>query len=171
MSNVCYTRAAVSGFVATFVMTVTGLWMAGVGLPRMDVGAMVLAGMNGPLEEGASPTYASIAWGQAAHFLNGIVLAFIYAMWLYRPLPGPDLVKGVIYGVLTTLAAGVVVVPIITAAAGQPSGILMTNAPDTFIRIVGSLVVHLAYGVTLGIAYKPRSGAGGREQSLDQGAV
>jgi len=153
MRYVCFRRAAVAGFFATFIMTVTGLWQSGVGLPRMDVGAMLMAGINGPMEEGAEPMYG-IAWGQAAHFLNGVILAFIYAMWLYDRLPGPGVVKGAIYGVITTLIAGLAVVPIVTAAAGQPAGVLFANTENAVMRIIGALVTHLAYGVALGVGYR-----------------
>jgi len=155
MPTVNFWRAAVAGFFATFIMTATGLWQPGLGLPRVDVGMMTMGGLNGPLEEGAEPTYG-IAWGQAAHFLNGIVLAFIYAMWVHGRLPGPGWIKGLIYGVILTVIAGVVVAPIVTAAAGQPAGILFANTESPVMRVIGALVIHLAYGIALGLGYKHR---------------
>jgi len=150
MSQVAHRRVVVVGLIATFVMTMVGLWSPALGLPRLDVGAMMAAGINGAVEEGADPTY-SVAWGQAAHFANGVILALIYAIWLHRRLPGPAVARGAIYGVLTSIAAWVVVVPIATAAAGQPSGVLLLNTTDVGARLLASLIGHLAYGVTLAV--------------------
>lgn len=141
-------RVMVAGLIATFVMTMIGMWNPALGLPKLDVGAIMTASMNGPPVNGAEPAY-SIAWGQAVHFANGVILALIYAIWLHDRLPGGVIVKGAIYGVITSIAAWLIVVPIATAAAGQPSGLFMVNAPDTPIRLIASLIGHVAYGITL----------------------
>ncbi|GBD39161.1 hypothetical protein HRbin37_01428 [bacterium HR37] len=139
MSRENFMRSVLAGFIATYVMTMTGFWQAGLGLPKIDVGAMLAANMG--------HTYA---WGQLAHFINGIILALIYAKWLYKVLPGHRVVKGIIYGIITTIAAGLVVVPL-----ASPAGVFFTRTPNPAIMIIGSLVIHLAYGFTLGVIYCP----------------
>lgn len=139
-----FIRATVAGFLATFTFTMAGFWGVGIGLPKIDVGALMAASMG-----------HAYGWGQTAHFLNGIVLALIYAFWLYHWLPGPRLVKGFVYGILTTIAAGLIVVPLASTAAQEPSGIFFANAPNTGLMILAALIVHLVYGLTLGALYKP----------------
>src|SRR5579862_7541313 len=49
--------------------------------------------------------------GLALHLVNGVVLAFIYALVVQPFLPGPSLVKGALYGVVLWLIMMVVVLP------------------------------------------------------------
>lgn len=144
MSGSNFLRAITAGFIATFVMTVTGFWQAGIGLPKFDVGSMLAANMG-----------HGYGWGQAAHFIDGMLLALIYARWLYRVLPGPVLVRGILYGIITTVAAGVIVVPLITASLAEPAGFFFARTPMPGMMILGSLIIHLAYGIILGILYIP----------------
>ena len=144
MSQANFLRAVVAGFIATYVMTMTGFWQAGIGLPRMDVGAMLAGNMG-----------HSYNWGQTAHFLNGILMGLVYAQWLYGRLPGVPLVKGILFGIMATVAAGLVVVPIITASMENPAGVFFSKTPMPGAMIMGSLAVHLAYGIALGLTYRP----------------
>lgn len=96
-----------------------------------------------------------MAGGQAAHFLNGIILALIYARWFYGRLPGAALVKGVLYGFIATIAAVAVVVPMISASMPNPVGIFFSNTPMPGAMLLGALIGHLAYGVVLGFTYSP----------------
>lgn len=144
MSQTNFLRAVVAGVIATYVMTMTGFWQAGIGLPKMDPAGMMAAQMG-----------QGYGWGQAAHFLNGIILALIYARWFYGRLPGARLVKGAIYGVIATIAAVAVVVPLISASLPHPVGIFFGNTPMPGAMLFGALVGHLAYGVALGLTYTP----------------
>lgn len=134
----------VAGVVATFVMTMTGFWQAGLGLPPVDVGAMLAGSMNGAHADGQP--YGLVA-GNLAHFANGVVLALIFVAFLQQRLPGGWLLQGLAYAVLTTLAAALVVVPL---AAG--AGIFFTNTPMPGQMTLASTVVHLAYGISLTLA-------------------
>ncbi len=144
MSRTNFLRAMVAGFIATYVMTMTGFWQAGIGLPKMDPAGMMAAQMG-----------QGYGWGQAAHFLNGIILALIYARWLYGLLPGAPLLKGVLFGIMATIAAVVAVVPLISASMPTPVGIFFSNTPMPGAMLLGALIGHLAYGVALGLAYCP----------------
>jgi uncharacterized membrane protein YagU involved in acid resistance len=143
-----FLRAAIAGLIATYVFTMAGFWQVGIGLPKVDVGQMLADNMG-----------RSYIWGQAAHFINGVLLALIYA-WLYRWLPGPGVVKGLLYGILAMIAAGLAIVPLVTASMPAPAGIFFTQTPDPGMMSLGALVAHLLYGITLGIAYRPVEEAG-----------
>lgn len=141
-----------AGLVATFVMTMTGFWQAGLGIPAVDVGGMLAGSMNGAHADGQP--YGVVA-GNLAHFANGVVLALIFVAFLRDRLPGGWIVQGVIYAVLTTLAAAVVVVPL---AAG--AGIFFSNTPMPGPMTLASTVVHVAYGLSLTLTLEV-AGAGG----------
>lgn len=141
MSPANFWRATVAGFLATYVMTMTGFWQAGVGLPKLDTAATLAANMG-----------HGYAWGMAAHFLNGTILALIYATWFYDRLPGGRLAKGVVYGLILTLVAWVVVGPLVS-----PAGPFFLNTPAPLMMLAGSLIVHLGYGIALGLSYTPEA--------------
>jgi hypothetical protein len=90
------------------------------------------------------------AWGMAAHFANGLILALIYAGWFYGRLPGTPLVRAVSYSLILTVIAWVVIGPLVS-----PAGFFFINTPAPHWMLAGSLVVHLAYGVSLGLSYSP----------------
>lgn len=137
---------AAAGVIATFVMTMTGFWQAGLGLPGVDVGAMLTGSMNAA--HGDGDLYGPMA-GNLAHFVNGIVLALIFVAFLQERLPGGWIVQGVIYAVLTTLAATLVVVPL---AAG--AGVFFSKTPMPGMMTLASTVIHLAYGLALTLSLK-----------------
>lgn len=140
-----------AGAIATFVMTMTGFWQAGLGLPAIDVGAMLTGSMNAAHADG--DLYGPVA-GNLAHLVNGIVLALVFVTFLQRRLPGGWIVHGLIYAVLTTLAAALVVVPL---AAG--AGVFFSNTPIPGRMTLASTIVHLAYGLALTLSLEV-AGAG-----------
>jgi len=100
-------QTVVAGLIATFVMTLTGFWQSGLGLPAMDVGAMLTGSMTA-----AHPDVPySLVAGNLVHLFNGIVLALVWVAFLKHRVPGNWIVQGAVYTVLTTLAAVMVVVP------------------------------------------------------------
>lgn len=125
-------RAAVAGVIGTLAMTALLIGAPMMGLPRMDVGAMLGSVMGG-----------SIVIGWMAHFVIGIVLTLAYAVLFVTRLPGRGFVRGATYAVLPWLLAQLVVMP--TMGAGFFSGSLVAAA--------GSLMGHLVYGGVLGAVY------------------
>jgi len=125
-------KAIVGGLVATAAMTVLMLMAPMMGMPPMNIGAMLGSMMGG-----------SVALGWAAHFMIGAVLAVIYAAALAPLLPGPAPVRGMVYGLLPWLLAQVAVMPMM--GAGFFSGSMMMAG--------GSLMGHLVYGAVLGALY------------------
>ncbi len=132
MARLNWTRVIVGGLVATAVMTVLMLMAPAMGLPPMNIGAMLGSVMGG-----------SLFLGWMAHFVIGTVLAIIYATLFVTRLPGPGLVRGALYGLVPWIVAQLVVMPMM--GAGLFGG--------SFGAGFGSLMGHLVYGAVLGGIY------------------
>ena len=132
MTQLIWTRAVIGGLVATAAMTVLMLMAPAMGLPPMNIGAMLGSVMGG-----------SLVLGWMAHFVIGTVLAIIYAAFFAARLPGPGYLRGALYGLLPWIAAQIVVMPMM--GAGLFGG--------SFGGAFGSLMGHLVYGAVLGSIY------------------
>lgn len=143
MNSSTFWRAVIAGFLATFVMTMTGFWQGSLGfLARMDVAGMVAGSMG-----------QSWDWGWLTHHLNGVILALVYVRWIHGRLPGGNLLQGWLYGGIgLTAAAALVVVPL----ANPDAGILFSKTPMPGKMLLSSFVAHSAYGVALGLAFPAR---------------
>ncbi len=133
MSRPNWTRAIVGGLSATVVMTALMLMAPAMGLPPMNIGAMLGSVMGG-----------SLVLGWMAHFVIGTVLAVIYAAVFATRLPGPGFVRGALYGLAPWILAQLVVMPMMGAG---PFG-------GSFGAALGSLMGHLVYGAVLGAVYR-----------------
>jgi len=141
-----WSRSLLGGFVGTLALT---LMMYGVA-PMMGAGKMDIAGMLGKMFGG---------WwiGMLMHFFNGIVIfPLIYALILYRMLPGSPVVKGMMWAAILWLISQLMVMPMMGA------GVFSMNEGG-MMAAIGSLIGHLIYGSLLGgIA---GTGAGANRQS------
>ena len=96
-----YWRGCFSGIIATYLMTVSAYWVSSVGLPPTDPSRLMAYSFG----------QAPYLFGLLAHFMNGIILGLMYARWR-NFVPGNSiLVKGIVIGVLMTLAAQLFVGP------------------------------------------------------------
>ncbi len=132
MTRLDWTRAIGGGLVATAAMTALMLTAPAMGLPPMNVGAMLGAVMGG-----------SLALGWMAHAAAGVALAVAYAALFAARLPGPGALRGALYALLPWIAAQLVVMPMMGAG---PFG-------GSFAAAAGSLMGHLLYGAVLGGIY------------------
>ncbi|MDA0999228.1 MAG: hypothetical protein O2807_01755 [bacterium] len=131
-----YWRAAVCGFVATYVMTVAAQWAGGIGLPRLDPSRLMAFSF------GKSP----YVFGLFAHAMNGVVLGLMYAKW-EKLIPGKNAwIKGIWIGIITTLAAKIIVGPLV----GPPRP-FWGSGP--MLALVTSTIAHLAFGLALAVGY------------------
>jgi len=64
-------------------------------------------------------------------------------------LPGNWLMQGIIYGVLISIVAAVIVSPAISLAAGESFGIFYIDTWFPILNILAGLIMHLGYGITL----------------------
>lgn len=134
-------RAFLGGLVGTIAITT----MMYVVAPMMLGEPMDVARMLGSL--------LGDSWwaGMAMHFVNGsVVFPLIYALVLYKFLPGTPVVKGLTWGITLWLVSQVAVMPMM--GAGFFSGGMMPA--------MGSLVGHIAYGAILGVTAGPLKSIG-----------
>ena len=130
-----------SGMVATFTATTAGYWLPGIGLPRLD-----FATLNGNLivPESAS---ASFSWsiGLLHMFGLGMLLAFLFSVYVERHLPGPGWIRGILWGLVLGIVASLTVLPLLLYGAG-PLGLDWDRAMPLALAIW-----YLTWGGTLGL--------------------
>lgn len=123
-------RVVGAGLLGAVVMSLVGLYGAPLmGIPAMNPADMLAAKMGG-----------ITALGWMGHLMIGVVLALGYAKIFFARLPGPPVVRGVVFSLAPWLMAQLLVIPMM----GMPffSGSLPLA--------LGSLVGHLMYGAVLG---------------------
>jgi len=125
-------KAIVAGIMGTAAMTMLMLLAPKMGMPPMNIGAMLGSVMGG-----------SVILGWAAHFMIGTVLAVSYAAVFAGRLPGAPAVRGAIFSLLPWLMAQLVVMPMM--GLGLFSGSMLAAG--------GSLMGHLLFGVVAGLVY------------------
>jgi uncharacterized membrane protein YagU involved in acid resistance len=125
-------KAIVAGITGTAAMTMLMLLAPKMGMPPMNVGAMLGSVMGG-----------SLALGWAAHFMIGTLLAVSYATVFAGRLPGAPVFRGAIFSLLPWLMAQLVVMPMM--GMGLFSGSVLAAA--------GSLMGHLIFGAVAGQVY------------------
>ena len=95
-------------------------------------------------------TFPFLAW--SIHFLNGIILAELYAAVFKRFLPGPNWLKGVIFGELF-LASTWWLAPFVDKYHPlTKSGELAKLA--TWTSFFQNIVRHFVFGLLLGLLYR-----------------
>lgn len=104
-----FRRAVLAGLAGTAVMTMLMLMAPLMGMPEMNIGAM-LGGFLGVGE--------AVGWGM--HFMIGTVLAVIFSLVFVGRLPGTAVARGAFYGVLVFLLAQLVVMPMMGAGVFSP---------------------------------------------------
>ena len=141
-------RAAYAGVLATVAYTIAMEGdMALTGNRFNDV--RFIQGMIGG-KEAQKKRFSLLAW--TFHLLNGALLGEIYAAIFKRFLPGPNWLKGAIFGELFILSAWWLT-PI--ADKYHPmikSGELPKLA--TWTSFLQNLVRHFVFGITLGLLYR-----------------
>lgn len=137
ISNVDFVKVIVAGLTGTALMTVVMLVAPMMGMPEMNIGAM-LGAMLG----------VSVEVGWVMHFVIGIGFALIYAAFLNHKLPiTDDLMRGVVYGIIVFVAAQIMMAAM--SAMGMGSG-----SSGGALMVLGSLIGHIVYGLGLGLIIK-----------------
>jgi len=135
-------RTIVSGISATVVIFIIMITVPYMGLPKMDVAAM-LSGM----------TYTPLIFGWFMHFVVGIFFSFIYARyfnkWLHKIMN--NLLRGTAYGIIIFVLAQITM-PILLKIMPIPETPAEENQ-SMILMIVGSLIGHLFFVGVLGLFY------------------
>lgn len=99
----------IGGIVATYVLLAMAAWSHRLGLPRLDF-AKAMAGLTyGQSFEGRDPPYWA---GAAVVYMNGILFALVYSTAVAQYLPGPPVVRGIIWGIVLYLVSCSFFVPV-----------------------------------------------------------
>lgn len=138
-------ETVICGFIATFVMLMVAFLTSGIGLPVIDIGYILQEIFNHVHDR----ELYSILWGNVAYYFGGVLLALIWVVFLDGKIPGNWLVQGLIYGVLISIFAGIVISPVVSAAGGESFGIFYSGTWFPVLITLSGLVMHLAYGISL----------------------
>ena len=133
-------RAAIAGLVGTAAMTALLLVEPSIGLPKIAIGQVLSTSL------GLTTAHLAVgpALGWCLHFGIGIVLAVIYAAAFDARLPGPPIVRGMLYGAMVFVVAQVVFMPLVGGGFFSRGDLEL---------ITGSLLGHLLYGGVIGWSY------------------
>ncbi len=138
-------ETVICGFIATFAMSMVSFLLGSIGLPVIDVGYILKEIFNHVHEH----QLYTIVWGNAAYYLGGILLALLWVVFLQFRMPGNWFVKGVIYGIIISVVAGLIISPIVSMAGGESFGIFYSGTWYPVLITLGGLIMHLAYGISL----------------------
>jgi hypothetical protein len=156
MKNFNLSRAIAAGFIGTLVMTLIMMLAPAMGMPKMDIAAML-----GSMFAGQPPAMGSGPWliGFGMHLMIGVaVLSTGFALVNnYLPTSSP-LARGLFFGVIVWLMAQLVVMPMMGA------GVFSSHLPKGMMMAAGSLMGHLIYGGIVGLVYGRRES----EEASDQ---
>ncbi len=150
-------RAILSGFIAAVAMVISFFVAYGVARVAATVtladrrGAetfhqwMQALTNNQVLDLAAGSLYAAAA----VHLTMGVLWALLYAYYFEPNLPGSGWVKGLTFSLVPWALSLLVFLPIV---GGGFLGFALGAGP---LPIIGNLVLHSVYGVTLGAMYGP----------------
>ncbi|WP_340122525.1 DUF6789 family protein [Methylobacter svalbardensis] len=128
-------KAILGGIVGTLMMSLMMRFAA----PMMVGQPMDIAAMLGNMMGGV------YALGMAAHIMLGVlVFPLIYALLVFRLLPGGPLIKGMPWGLILWLIAETMVMPMAGA------GFFMSEIGGIK-AVMAALMGHLVYGGLLGV--------------------
>lgn len=150
ISSNTFFRTVISGFIATFFMTIISFLQGGIGLPVIDVGHILKESFN--YVHGAA--VYDIFWGNLAYNIVGILLALIWVVFFQERIPGNWLVQGIIYGVIISVAAGLVISPLAMQSAGETIGIFYSETWIPGRILLAGFLMHTGYGIVLMLCLK-----------------
>ncbi len=130
-------RAIIAGIVATAAMTAMMFMAPMMGMPKMDVAAMLSGFMGVP-----------VVVGWLAHFMVGVSFAVLYSIGFGSALSGsPSWLRGSAFALIPWFMAQVMVNPMMGA------GFFASATPAPVMMVMGSLLGHLVFGAVLGAVY------------------
>ena len=125
-------RSVLTGLAGTVAMTAVMLMAPAMGMPPMNIGAMLGSVMGG-----------SLVLGWMAHFMIGTGFGVSYGAVFASRLPGAPALRGAVFSLGPWLMAQLVVMPMM--GMGLFSGSMLAAG--------GSLLGHLVFGAVLGTTY------------------
>jgi hypothetical protein len=158
-------RASIaSGFIATFAMTIclAGAYAIVNALGETDGNTLQRWFAALSSNELTDNVGSGFAVGMVINLAMGLLWAMAYAFWFEPRLSGPSWRRGATFSLIPWLLSIVVFFPI----AGI--GIFGRDIDAGILPVLGNLVLHLVYGVTLGVLYAidPATGVGSSQRDL-----
>ena len=132
MGKVDFKKLIMAGVAGTAAMTAVMFMAPMMGMPEMNIGKMLSMQMGMPEMAG---------W--IMHFVNGIILTWIYAAFLIDRLPSDGWKRGMIYSLIPWAVMNFMAMPMM--GMGIFSGGMMA--------FIGTVVAHFAYGGVMGAIY------------------
>lgn len=142
--EVDFAGVTLAGLLAGYVMAIAGLWAGRVpGLTAMDIADF---GRRYMVSDRPSAWF----FGLASHLVNSVILTFVWASAIEPNLSWPRWLEGAAWGVvLAATLAGALVAPM--------SGLgFMGRKAGSFKFPLTNVLVHLGWGVLVGLLYVPR---------------
>ncbi len=138
-----------AGFLGTFAMTIVLLAAYGLasGIGSADGGVIQRwswALVHNPVAE---RTADGVVLAIGANLVMGLLLALVYARYAEPRLHGPNWWRGMQFALVPWLLSLVVFLPV------MGGGVLGMGVGAGPLPILGNLILHLVYGVVLGISY------------------
>ena len=100
---------------------------------------------NRLIDAAASDVYTAAA----IYLAGGIAWAFVYAVLVEPRIPGPAWRRGLVFSIVPGILSSAVFLPLVGA------GVLGSALGAGPLPVIGNLLLHLVYGVTLGQLYGP----------------
>lgn len=143
------TDGLVSGFVATFAMTVVLVGAFGFSRSAGSIDGSGLARWFWALANNlvTERTGDQVALAIAANLAIGLILAVAYAYLVEPMLTGPGWRRGMLFALIPWLLSILVFVPLVGG------GFMGLSLGAGFLPILGNLILHLVYGAVLGGVY------------------
>jgi hypothetical protein len=144
--------AAIAGFMATWIATIFGFWLSGIGLTQL-----IWPIANGLVVLPKSSAAVQFSAGELIHGVDGVVFTVIFAMFIFPFMgrsrsAGANMGRALVFAmILGTLSAGFLVPYVYYPHLG--AGLFATNYGW---KVVFSIYIwHLVFGVNLGLLYSP----------------
>ncbi len=134
------TQSLIGGIVATAVMTMVMMIAPMMGIPKMNLPAMLSMAMGFP-----------IAIGWIMHFMIGIIFALTYALVFINVLKkvSNNLLKGVIFGFAAFIFAQIAM-----AIMGSMFGGMPPIEGSLALIMVGGIMGHIIFGIVVALFVK-----------------
>jgi len=139
MKDFDFRRAVVAGFFAAYVMSTVSTWTKTLGVPAHEAIRLT----STPMGE----------WGPNVftYYMNGIVLALIYARWIHGLFNLHPLILANLYGLVMVFIVMGVLVPILAPEAGFFA--FRTGRALGF--TLGTIIDRVTYATVLSLFYLP----------------
>jgi len=130
-----------AGLLATFIMTAVMLAAPMMGMPKMLIGNMLAHFMGIP-----------VALGWVAHFMIGTLIAGNYVLLFSNRFHFKAALNGALFSIIPFLMAQLIIMPMMGA------GFFSNLTANPMGMVMGSLIGHIVYGITLGLLAESTTG-------------